>query len=166
MSDYCPPPLYQEPPPLVFEVHEKAVEHPANPAGNPDDWTEGDWTSAGDETYEADLGYRFASGFASDEFLGPVTSFYNYRINTIGITKTLSLKGPPVPIRITWKHHSVVFRSSPTDPGYDDTITDDEVTLTPAAPEFTWPTGYEDPGAEVEDFRSEYDDNFECHRAA
>lgn len=144
MSDYCPPPPYQEPPPLRFDVHETVIE--------------------GATTYEADLGYRASAGYLADEFTGVIPDFYNYRATTIDITKTLELIGP-VPILIKWKHHSVVWRSSPTDPGYDDTITDGQIILTVAEPSYTWPLGFEDPGAEIEDFTSEFDDTFTAHRA-
>lgn len=139
----CLPPIVGDPPGLWFEVHETVVQ--------------------GATTYEADLGSLALEGFLADGFASPITSFYNFYVSTFGNTKTLELIGP-VPIKITWKHHSVVYRSDPMDPGFEDTVTDEEVTLTADSPTYDWPEGYE-AGEEIEDYTSEYDDNFEAHRA-
>ncbi len=136
MSDYCEPPGLYEEPGLIFDVHEKCIDSRLPPGSN---------------TFDNDLG-PFQDPI---EFLIP--SFFVYSFSTTAITKTLSLKGPPVPIWIAWKHHSVT--------GFVDTITDAKVELTEDSPSNTWPEGYEHPGEDPEEYRAEYDDNFAANRA-
>jgi hypothetical protein len=148
MSDYCAPAPYQEPPGLYFKVHETNIVHPFIPADPPPDYEIPD-----DVTYEGDLGPYF------DPFFGPVINFHVTGVNTVRQTKTLKLIGP-VPIKITWTHHSWT--------GTVDTVTHPPgITLTKEEPEYTWDTGFEDPGADAdpEDYSAEYDDSFIAHRA-
>lgn len=109
----CDAPISADPPGLVFDVEEQAIDTVLSPP---------------DDTFIARLG-------PFQEPDGVTGQAWDYSSNTVRIFKTLTLIGPQVPIKVSWDHHSI-------NPGtFEDTVTPDSLVLSASNLTYTWPEG-------------------------